>query len=102
MPCRVQRAERLGTQRAKLRLVDDMETDQRVGRAVVERHLKAEWFEQFIGEQRIIKAAARAIAFVEVADPLGNLVKIWRRHAIPVANPATRHPTGPARAAPED
>src|SRR3546814_9119440 len=96
-PARVQRAERLGIQRAQLRFVDNVKADERVDRAVVERHLEAERFEQVIGEQRVIEGAALAIAFVEVAEPLGNLVQIGCRYAILVEQPDPLAAPGDAR-----
>ena len=60
----MQLAHRFAIERAQLRLVDDVKTDQRMHRSVVERDLEAERFEQIIGEQRIVKGAALAISFV--------------------------------------
>src|SRR3546814_4087824 len=60
-------------------------------------HLEAERFEQVIGEQRVIEGAALAIAFVEVAEPLGNLVQIGCRYAILVEQPDPLAAPGDAR-----
>lgn len=65
----MQRADRLAAQRTQLRLVDDVEADERMDRSVVERDFEAEGFEQVIGEQRVVKGAALAIPFVQIAEP---------------------------------
>src|SRR3546814_20293501 len=68
-----------------------------VDRGVVGRHREAERFWEVIGEQRVIEGAALAIAFVEGAEPLGNLVQIGCRYAILVEQPDPLAAPGDAR-----
>src|SRR3546814_4650972 len=83
----MQAAERRRVERAQLRLVDDMKTDERILRSVVELDVEREGFEQVVVAQGREKGGARAIAFVERAEPFGRGLEIGGRHPVFVEQP---------------
>jgi len=81
MPLAVEVAQRVGRERLKAILVDDVEADQPIDRAVVEGDVELEWLEQFVAGERGEEAGGGAVALVERTELLDRAFEIGGRSA---------------------